>query len=42
MAMVDFQRDGDAAVAADRYDGRCVDNSETLYLSPNHRLTRVM
>ena len=42
MAMVGFQRDGDAAVAADMYDGRCVDNSETPYLTPNHRLTLVM
>jgi len=30
MAMVWFQRDGDAAVAADRYDGRFVDNKRLL------------
>jgi len=33
MALVGFQRDGDAALAADKYDGRFVDNSELLYLS---------
>ena len=42
MAMVGFQRDGDAAVAVDRYDGRFVDNSETFSLSQNHRLTLAM
>ena len=28
MALVGFQREGDAALAADKYDGRFVDNSE--------------
>jgi len=33
MALVGFQKDSDAALAADKYDGRFVDNSELLYLS---------
>ena len=34
MALVGFQKDGDAALAADKYDGRFVDNSESPCLSP--------
>ena len=30
MALVGFQKDGDAALAANKYDGRFVDNSELL------------
>lgn len=37
MALVGFQRDGDAALAADKYDGRFVDNSEWPYPSPSCR-----
>ena len=29
MALVGFQRNGDAALAVDKYDGRFVDNSES-------------
>jgi len=35
MALVGFQRDGDAALAANKYDGRFVDNSELLCTSPS-------
>lgn len=42
MALVGFQRDGDAAVAAEKYDGRFVDNSKQLFLSPPRRLMRVV
>ena len=39
MALVGFQRDGDATLAANKYDGRFVDNSELLYQSPSCRFT---
>lgn len=42
MALVGFQRDGDAALAADKYDGRFVDNSEFPRLSPGCRFTPVV
>ena len=42
MALVVFQRDGDAALAAERYDGRFVDNSESLCPSPSRRFTPAM
>ena len=35
MALVGFQKGGDAALAADKYDGRFVDNSELFYLFPS-------
>lgn len=35
MALVSFQRGGDAALAANKYDGRFVDNSELICLSPS-------
>ena len=41
MALVGFQRDGDAALAVDRYDGRFVDNSESLFLSSSRQFTLV-
>jgi len=42
MALVCFQRDGDAALAANKYDGRFVDNSELLRPSPSRRFTPVV
>jgi len=39
MALVGFQRDGDAALAANKYDGRFVDNSESFSLFSVRRLT---
>ena len=39
MALVGFQRDSDAALAADKYDGRFVDNSKSLSLFSTRRLT---
>jgi hypothetical protein len=42
MALVGFQKGSDAALAADRYDGRFVDNSELPSLSLSCRLTRVV
>ena len=42
MALVGFQRDGDAALAANKYDGRFVDNSELPRLSPSRRFTHVL
>jgi THO complex subunit 4 len=42
MALVGFQRDGDAALAANKYDGRFVDNSKLLCLSPSCRFTFVV
>jgi len=39
MALVGFQRDSDAALAAEKYDGRFVDNSESLSSFSTRRLT---
>ena len=39
MALVGFQRDSDAALAADKYDGRFVDNSKSFFLFSPRRLT---
>jgi hypothetical protein len=41
MALVGFQREGDATLAVDRYDGRFVDNSESLCLPSSRRFTFV-
>lgn len=41
MALVGFQKDGDAALAADKYDGRFVDNSELPSLSQSYQFSPV-
>lgn len=42
MALVGFQRDSDATLAANKYDGRFVDNSELFFLSSSRRFTLVV